>query len=163
MSADRKQKRTAEGGGATCVWIGIAELYFVLSCQRSIYRKRESAANGCAFLRYSGWDYFTATTTCAVLLAAFRSCVRAEVLMVLVRCAPEAAMARSLRTTVKLWPFSRRVLWQTTLPEVAPMAGVEHEVAVLLTIPAKLQPLGIASVRTTASLPSGPKLLTRSV
>ena len=101
--------------------------------------------------------YCTATVPCAVLLALFRSCVRAETVTLLVMCEPEAAIAFRLIFTPKLCPFSSRVLWQTTLPVVAPAAGTEHELAVLLEMLEKLKPAGIVSVSTTASLPSGPR------
>src|SRR5580765_649633 len=107
--------------------------------------------------------YLTATVPCAVLLALFRSCVRAETVTLFVMCEPEAAIAFKLIFTPKLCPFSSRVLWQTTLPVVAPAAGTEHELAVLLEMLEKLKPAGMVSVRATASLPSGPRLLTVAV
>ena len=86
--------------------------------------------------------------------------MRALVVILFTLVDPAAAMALSRIFTPKLCPFSKRVLWQTTLPEVAPIAGTVHEVAVLLLMPEKLNPLGITSLKTTASLPSGPRLAT---
>ena len=82
------------------------------------------------------------------LLAVCRSCVRALVVILFTLVDPAAAMALSRIFTPKLCPFSKRVLWQTTLPVVAPTAGTVHDVAVLPLIPEKLNPLGIGSVNT---------------
>jgi hypothetical protein len=59
-----------------------------------------------------------------------------------------------------LCPDSRRVFVHVTLPVVALAAGLEQDDAVLVKIPSKLKPLGIESVKTTLSLPSGPRFFT---
>src|SRR4051794_25407234 len=91
-----------------------------------------------------------------VLLARFRSCIFDDTENLLLTVVPETPIAFSFTTTLKLVPLFRWLFVHFSVPAVAPIAGTEHDAPPPETRPPKLEPAGIASVRTTLSAPSGP-------